>query len=262
MYCSHCGKKLSEDDFFCSNCGTKVIRHYVWSGDDEGQFDETLLFRPEDMNKQAGNITQNLSKPAEPVIEKFTWEDESRSPASVFEPKKIKRVSRDEEMPSLEDANPSAMEDGFDTIKESRVQSARAAERLRNRRTRGSDTPVMDHSIEQAVSTTDMPETGPSSGKQESFIDKLKRFGKKSEYEAENPFIGQVSSEDQAEAGEEKEKKDTKSNSMRTLVAGIVLIGLVVGIILGLFISKPWAKEDEALPENPTPLLTMALPLS
>ena len=48
MYCSNCGKKLSPDDYFCSNCGTPVLRQGLFDDDDsdahEDAFEETRLF--------------------------------------------------------------------------------------------------------------------------------------------------------------------------------------------------------------------------
>lgn len=65
MYCSNCGKKLSPDDYFCSNCGTPVLRQGLFDDDDsdahEDAFEETRLFTAEELGQYL-NDDEELAK--------------------------------------------------------------------------------------------------------------------------------------------------------------------------------------------------------
>ena len=65
MYCSNCGKKLSPDDYFCSNCGTPVLRQGLFDDDNsdahEDAFEETRLFTAEELGQYL-NDDEELAK--------------------------------------------------------------------------------------------------------------------------------------------------------------------------------------------------------
>lgn len=295
MYCNHCGKKLSEDDFFCSNCGTRVERGDIWSGSDDGSFDETVLYNPNDvldaLRKDEKSVT-STEKPNKPEsIRSEFGEGKETSNSDVHRQDKAEKSSEwilnDTAKPLFKESN--IVDKGrAERQKEdlqmqiSREQSARAAKRLQDCWKKSADEAqgvATGKRKDSQESEADLPEQ--DKGIFDNFrkvmgFDSDKNKASNDESVIEPPdkkttnnkkkfgFLFSKNKEaikDNEELNEKTEREPVKpekeKSGMAGLFMGIVLLGLVIGVILGLVIAKPWIGEEEEPPENPTPLMVV-----
>ncbi len=285
MYCNHCGKKLSEDDFFCSNCGTRVERNDIWSGDDDGSFDETVLYNPKDtldaLAKEKA-VTDKNSKIRDGFTHKAGEDDGERSVDSLHKAEKSTEwVLNETAKPLFKDPDAvsrakSARQKEDIQMQVSREQSARAAKRLQDR-WKHSANEAQDKMIEEHDNEDLKPEKDLGSPKSlrkwlgfngsvdadadNDVKDEKQKISKKKRDNTEKKgfFSKRSKPIEQKEEVVQSEKtpRTEKENSLAGLFLGIILLGLVIGIILGLIIAKPWASEEEEPPENPTPLMVV-----
>lgn len=183
MYCNHCGKKLSADDHFCSQCGKRVERPVPWTNTASDTFDETMLYRP------------------------------------------------DETLDALHQDRELAEERHYE-----REQSARAAKRLREKR------------LQQQV-----PEEGLVEEEVSEQVEKKKLFSFKNPFTKKQENLTDNDSALDEYVIEEDVLEDPQEDTVvekgyRHLYMGIIIIGMVIGVILGLFIMKPWDKPEESGP--------------
>ncbi|MFP5526921.1 zinc ribbon domain-containing protein [Peptococcus simiae] len=224
MYCNHCGNQLSAGDLFCSQCGSKVEQKLVEPWDlDDNDFDSTRLYDPQETLDQ-------LNKTAPVEIPRYDGQEADR---------------------------PSAGHRAYSNYYE-RESSARAAQRL-SRRWQDAKESVYAPKADQA------PAAGRPEPVQKENKDKegslFNRFSAKLGYGPE----ARSASGDQAAAKAKKktwvsEKKKAKVRShqdgeapnYRSLYAGIVILGIVIGVILGLLLVKPWSNGNS----EPQPVAT------
>lgn len=282
MYCNHCGKKLSEDDFFCSNCGTRIERNDIWSGDDDGSFDETVLYNPKDTLDalaQEEDILEKKSDITPDFIEKAREYDVKYSNSSQNKGEKQPEWVLNETAKPLF-KNPDAVSRAKSERKKedfqlqaSREQSARAAKRLQDRWKRSvndAQSKTAQENNSNHITSANNVESKKSlrklfgfSGKDVNEINEAKQTDVQSStsnsVEKKGFFRKRVKPIVQKEEVNQSEELThlKKENSLARLFIGIIFLGLVIGVILGLVIAKPWINEEEEAPENPIPLMVV-----
>lgn len=213
MYCNQCGKKLSEDAFFCSNCGTPVERQGLKKTKDTDSFDDTMLFTEKEKESirfegQQDNKTRNdLGRRKE---KRPTWLDEKDDPA-LYE--NVKSQPK-EELNADKKGNKK-----FDASKVSGAFTGFAA---------GMKAKNEERKIKRAenkVTIDDVPEK-------------------------EKPvftfFQGKKEEKGASSVSDSGKSKEDVNETFMYLYIGVVTLAVVIGIILGLLLIQPWQKTDEA----------------
>lgn len=210
LYCNHCGKKLSSEDLFCSQCGTKVPQPEPEPWDDsDNDFDHTRLYDPAET---LAALDQTM-----PVDESSVQEGDVPRHSTFERPR--------------------------NTYYE-RESSAKAAQRL-SRRWQDAQQNVRPHQEEEDLQAPVAEPASPSMEKQSLFQRVTGQLGY-----GDHQQTGKVTASDKPAKASKKvkrfkdipavKKKEKSGGNYRSLYAGIVLLGIVIGIIFGLFLAKPW----------------------
>lgn len=247
MYCNHCGAKIVGDAQFCAQCGHPVKKTQRFSappthlGDDR---DETLVISSQEiqeaLKKSASDQAQRPPQPAPmspnpksapvqaPKEVRPAWLDEEDDPAlfanlpagdKVGTPKKEAKASKGSQLGSVWKQFRDKMDQDRDARQAKKAQIS-----------------------QEKPQAPQSAETGPGPKK-----DFLAKFAKGKDKGGTSPHVAK----DRKPLFESLSSgQDSASDTFIYLYVAVISIALVIGVVLGLFILRPWAsnKDDQADP--------------
>lgn len=212
MYCSNCGKKLSPDDYFCSNCGTPVLRQGLFDDTDannhEDAFEETRLFTAEELGKYLNEDEESLDKDViqQPVSADREAAQEMPKRAASSEKmadKGAEAKAAAAEMMGAASAFAGKFKGKFGDFKAKQAEKKHAREEARQAK---------------ASAEANARETAPQQMAQDD----------------DDYLIEPVSVE-----------QDT-SVSAKKVILPVIVLGLIIGLVIGLVLIQPWQNSDNA----------------
>lgn len=229
MYCSNCGKKLSPDDYFCSNCGTPVLRQGLFDDDDsdahEDAFEETRLFTAEELGQYL-NDDEELAKAHEAQSQAAHAQaqpaaEPEKATASQPADKAVASAKvAAAEMVGAAGAFAGKFKAGLGAMKAKQAEKKQAQEAAR---------------AEKAAQQTS--------------------------YEApeEDPVSAYIAEEEVAQ--KKVSRQSDEPVSMKKIVLPVIVLGLIIGLVIGLVVTQPWSSgaddKAEATDEATTGIVMM-----
>lgn len=216
MYCSNCGKKLSPDDYFCSNCGTPVLRQGLFDDDDsdahEDAFEETRLFTAEELGQYL-NDDEELAKAHE--VQADTYAQQSTPVAAPETPA---------EQPAADKAVASAKVAAAEMIGAAGAFAGKFKGKLGAMKAKQAEK------------------------KQAQEAARAEKAAQQPDYEEPAPVATSYA--------EEEDVADTNDApvSLKKIILPVIVLGLIIGLVIGLVVTQPWSSgsDDTAETTNET----------
>lgn len=239
MYCSNCGKKLNADDFFCSNCGTPVLRQGLFDDNSEGSkdsFDETRLFSPEELGKLLEEDAQKTEKKdkKKPKV--------SAPKQSVVEPEPVEYKAAIQE--SLSEEIEAPQNDSAAKTAGASASAGAFAQRFKAKIT------------EQKLAKAEQKQQKMAEKAQKMEEERLKKEAAAAAavQEAvqvhadvyEEPAVDDYEEVIYDEGDDELIEKPVKPLSFKMVALPVIVFGIIIGLVLGLIVTQPWANDEAA----------------
>lgn len=216
MYCSNCGKKLSPDDYFCSNCGTPVLRQGLFDDDDtnDDAFEETRLFTAEELGKYL-NDDETLARERESA-----------------------EISSDE-VPAA------ALEDEKTVKKEKSVTSGAAAKAA----VAGvaSTAGMFADKFKGKLATMKDKQKEKKEAHSKQIVTEEKSIA-----QAQADNVAQAPDESSMTKSTNTKAQDAEPVSAKKIVLPVIVLGLIIGLVIGLVLIQPWSGGDDTTTDEAT----------
>lgn len=235
MYCSNCGKKLADGDYFCPNCGTPVSRQGLFDDEEdfpeleEEELEQTRIFDNEAL--QAVLHDDALFVPEEDQVE--AEEPPVRSFARFLnDPHKDPRPFIDPQV--SQPAGPADHQE---------EEEGPAYDSFVMGNTEGSQKKASGSSklLGAVGAMTSLLHADKKEKQDESVQDQAEPYFDIDDHVNDMPGIGDLEEEDRPR---KKEKDTSDSISMRKMILPIIVIGILIGLVAGMAIIQPWSKAD------------------
>ncbi|MDO4281373.1 MAG: zinc-ribbon domain-containing protein [Peptococcaceae bacterium] len=240
MYCSNCGKKLSEGDYFCPNCGTPVSRQGLFDDDqnnatNDDAMEETRVFSAQD-------------------LEQFLKEDEEA--AAAFEEKeRLAKAARQKDKQHAPKVSAEKVPD--------KEPSAKIEEDVKKEEVTASPKKSIDIGAKVGGAAAAAGVLGKK-WKDKLGDAKVKRDEKKQEKVAEKAKKKVAAAEKKqaaAQAVPETAEDDVKPVSFAKVAIPVVIFGVIIGLVFGLVLIQPWkSSEDNADAEGGVIIVDQMMP--
>lgn len=234
MYCSNCGKKLADGDYFCPTCGTPVSRQGLFDEDVETEitdedFDETKIFDSDALNTflnddRQYDIDEDVQEEDQPIhsFARFL-SDQPRDPRDYIQAQEAE-ISKTE----------SQSDNAFITGNADTLSKKNGKKQLLN-------------AFGAMTSLLHNEKTKKDQNSEYSLKAKEHHYDLNNHNDAITPI-----EESEKNVISKKGKASSGGISMRKMILPIIVIGLIIGLVVGMTIVKPWKSENRQDTNAPT----------